>query len=961
MTQIPSKPTTQADKNGRSLSSKNLQIEGRTSTNHSSPPALGLLSSPEQKAIKSSTSKQLQPLSQTQGGPLQRLQTGRWRLTSLRTKATAVAIALGTVPVMLTGVTSYYFANQGITEQISSNKISRAVGADDKVLRFMRERYGDIQSMSRRNFLKDAVVSKTLSFADKEEELNLLIKDSRVYDLISVVDLKGNVILKSKSAPLPNQADREYFQAVLKTDQAVITNAIIPKVSTNPEVPVINIAAPVKDSATGKTIAIVRARMPVASLDELMKNFGTNGDEYYLVDSSNQKIFLGSDKKKEFKDALPIFPGLPKLRAANKPTSLVSSDQVDKTEKLFAFTKLGSLEGLPPLDWQVMIATPTSIAFAPQRQLLLLLSIGTILTAVVVSAIAAFLANQATRPLLDAAEAVDKIGQGELDTRLEVQGEDELAQLGANINQMAGQLEIFVQEQSLAAEQARLLAKVTGSRAFSSSELYDLFDRTLEEVRKVLNVDRVVIYRFNSNGRGEITTESVVSGWSRALNNKVEDLLISEQRLEFYKEGRIISSANILDADLPPDQMRFLERLEVKANLEVPILHEGQPFALLMAHHCSDTHDWQPSEINFFKQLAGQLGLSLDRVLLLEQTEQLAQEQRQLKEDLQKRALELLMEVDPISKGDLTIRAKVTADEIGTIADSYNATVANLRKIVIQVQAAASQVSTTTSTNEASVQALSTEALRQAEEIATALDRAQEMAQSVQLVASNAEQALAAVQQAAQTVEEGDVAMNRTVDGILAIRETVAETAKKVKHLGESSQKISTVVSLISTFAAQTNLLALNASIEAARAGEDGRGFGVVADEVRALAQQSAEATSEIEKLVAAIQGETNEVVAAMEAGTEQVVTGTKLVDETRQSLNKITAASSKISSLVEAITDATFVQSQASEAVTQTMTNVAEIANKTSKEAGLVSSSFVELLKVAQTLQEDVGQFKVS
>jgi methyl-accepting chemotaxis protein len=231
----------------------------------------------------------------------------------------------------------------------------------------------------------------------------------------------------------------------------------------------------------------------------------------------------------------------------------------------------------------------------------------------------------------------------------------------------------------------------------------------------------------------------------------------------------------------------------------------------------------------------------------------------------------------------------------------------------------------------------------------------------VRLIAANAEQAEAAVKQAAQTVEEGDQAMNRTVDGILAIRETVAETAKKVKHLGESSQKISTVVNLISTFAAQTNLLALNASIEAARAGEEGRGFAVVADEVRALAQQSAQATSEIEKLVAAIQAETNEVVAAMEAGTEQVVTGTKLVDETRQSLNKITAASAHINKLVEAITQATVVQSQASEAVTQTMTNVAQSADKTSKEASSVSSSFEQLLTVAQALQEDVRRFKIS
>jgi twitching motility protein PilJ/methyl-accepting chemotaxis protein PixJ len=235
------------------------------------------------------------------------------------------------------------------------------------------------------------------------------------------------------------------------------------------------------------------------------------------------------------------------------------------------------------------------------------------------------------------------------------------------------------------------------------------------------------------------------------------------------------------------------------------------------------------------------------------------------------------------------------------------------------------------------------------------------MAQSVQIVANSAKQAEVAVQQAQDTVQEGDTAMNRTVDGILAIRDTVAETAKKVKHLGESSQKISTVVNLISTFAAQTNLLALNASIEAARAGEEGRGFAVVADEVRSLAQQSAEATIEIEKLVAAIQGETNEVVAAMEAGTEQVVMGTKLVDETRQSLNKIATASTQINHLVEEIAQATLVQSQASEAVTETMTDVAAIAQKTSTGASLVSESFKELLAVAQSLQEDVGQFRVS
>jgi twitching motility protein PilJ/methyl-accepting chemotaxis protein PixJ len=947
MTQLSPKNSRNTTTNGHNPSPQTTALENGNAGTHS---------------LSTSNTGILEPGLLIPKAALPHKQKGRWRWASLRTKATALAVALGTIPVLITGGTAYFVANQEIVKEISTVKIARAVGVEDKVKRFMRERYGDIQVIANRNFLVRPDVRDTITRAEKEASLNEIVETYKIYDIVSVQDLQGNVILKSKSDPLPNQRERDYFQQVLKTDQPFISDPRLPVITEDPERrPIINIAAPVKDSVTGKTIAIARARMPVDSLNELIANFGTDGDEFYLIDSSENKIFVGSEQKNEFQEPQPIFTGLNKLREQNKPNSSVFTDQSDKTQKLFAYAKFEPLEGLPTLDWQAVIATPTRIAFAPQHQLVLVLSIGTLITAVLVSAIAIVLVNRSVRPILDAASAVDKIGQGDLETRLEVEGEDEVAELGININNMAQQLSAFVDEQKLAAERALLLAEVTGSRALSPQALNDLFGQIVDNARKNLNVDRLLLYRFDPDRGGEIVAESVARGWPSALTTKIDRSFISDQQIKAALEGQVEPINNVLEANLHPDQLRIWERLEVKASVEVAILNEGRPYALLIAHHCEAPHNWQAVEINFLQQLAGQMGLSLDRVLLLEQTEQLAQEQRQLKEDLQRRALQLLQEVDPISKGDLTIRARVTADEIGTIADSYNATVGNLRKIVLQVQEAASQVAQTTSTNEASIQSLSVEALRQAEEISVALERAQEMAQSVQLVASNAEQALAAVVEASETVQEGDTAMNRTVDGILAIRETVAETAKKVKNLGESSQKISTVVNLISTFAAQTNLLALNASIEAARAGEEGRGFAVVADEVRSLARQSAEATSEIEKLVAAIQGETNEVVAAMEAGTEQVVMGTRLVDETRQSLNKITSASAKISNLVASITEATVVQSQASQAVTQSMSNVAAIAEKTSKEATFVSSSFEQLLKVAQALETEVGQFKVS
>ncbi|NES21450.1 MAG: GAF domain-containing protein [Symploca sp. SIO3E6] len=917
-------------------------------------------SSLEQPTINLLESEDMEPIAKPPDTSPPKLQAPRRSSWSLQTKAAAIAIAIGTIPVLLTGFIAYQFANQSITKEFSSTKINHATGIEDNVLHFMRDRYADIQILADLPILTEPTLRKITPVEEKQIVLDDFVKFSQNFNSIAVFELNGDVIVQSQGSPLSNHRDHDYFQAVLTTNQPFISK---PSISKSTGVLAIFFVAPIKDQVTGETIAVIRARMPVEILDELIRNFGDGGDEYHLVDFSDGvgKIFLAEEKKLNQKAASAVFSGWEQLRVAGKKSSLVTTNQIDQTKKLLAYNKFGELEGLPELKWEAVITTPVEIAFAPQRQLLLTLTVGTGLTALVVGGIAIHLANRATHPLVAAADAVEKIGQGKLDTQLAVKGKDELAVLGANINNMAAQLKNFVQEQALATEQAQLLAEVNSAHSLGSQALQEIFDTTVTGVRELLKADRALIYRFNSDAPGKMIAESVASDLPSAFDEKIQYPPIPQELLKTYSKGLVVPHNELMMADLTFEQQQLRSSLAIKASIEVPILHEGQLFSLLSIHHCLAPHDWQPSEIAFLQQLATQLEFSLDRVILLEQTEKLAQEQQQLKEKFQLRALELLEEVDPVGKGDLTIRANVTEDEIGTIADSYNATVESLRQIVLQVQAAASQVTKTTSSNEPVVRALSQEALRQTEEIAMALDRTQEMNQSVQLVAANAQQAQLAVQEAAQMVEEGDAIMNQTVEGILNVRETISKAAQKVKQLGESSQKISAVVKLINTFAAQTNLLALNASMEAARAGEEGRGFAVVANQVRSLAQQSAEASAEIKQLVASIQAETNEVVAAMEAGTEQVATGTKLVEETRHSLNRITLTSTEISTLVESIAEATVVQSFASESVTKTMTDVAQIATKTSLDASSVSSSFEQLQVVAQLLQEEVGQFKVS
>jgi twitching motility protein PilJ len=337
-----------------------------------------------------------------------------------------------------------------------------------------------------------------------------------------------------------------------------------------------------------------------------------------------------------------------------------------------------------------------------------------------------------------------------------------------------------------------------------------------------------------------------------------------------------------------------------------------------------------------------------------------AEEQEQAKEDLQRQVIRLLDDVEGAARGDLTVQAEVTADVLGAVADSFNLTIQNLREIVQQVKTAARQVSKSSTDNEMFARSLSSDALRQAEELAVTLNSVQVMTDSIQRVAESAREAEEVARSASSTALKGGEAVERTVAGILQIRETVAETTRKVKRLAESSQEISKIVALISQIASRTNLLALNASIEAARAGEAGRGFAIVADEVRQLADRAAKASKEIEQIVLQIQSETGSVMTAMEEGTQQVIEGTRLAEQAKRSLEDIIQVSNRIDVLVRSITADTVEQTETSRAVAQVMQSVELTAQETSQEAQRVSGSLQNLVGVARDLLTSVERFRV-
>ncbi|MBP0000007.1 MAG: GAF domain-containing protein [Cyanobacteria bacterium SID2] len=567
-------------------------------------------------------------------------------------------------------------------------------------------------------------------------------------------------------------------------------------------------------------------------------------------------------------------------------------------------------------------------------------------------------------------------------------------QLGVALQQAETLDELRYQSEKVAkaAERDRAVAQVI-DRIRQSLDLESIFDTTTTEVRQLIQCDRVGVYHFNPDWSGSFVAESVGGGWIPLVKRQLEvsalqqnisdcegmgsllqnqsdvpDTYLQETKGGRFQRAESFSIADIYQAGFTSCYLEVLEQYQCRAYAIVPIFQGAKLWGLLAAYQNDGPRQWEDEEVRLLTQIGIQLGVAIQQSEYLQQLEDqskqleaAAQRDKAAKEQLQTRAVELLMAVRPALDGDLTVRIPVTEDEMGTLADSFNNTLQSLRKIVVQVQAAAEKVVRTSSTSDESLIELSAQAQKQFEEITKALDRIQEMVRFTQTTADNAQQVEIALGQANQTLGAGDDAMNRTVEGIADIRKTVAAAAKGIERLTQSSQNIAKVVSLINNFATQTNLLALNAAIEATRAGEYGRGFAVVADEVRSLARQSADATTEIEKLVQEIQEETKDVTLAMEMASEQVTKGTNLVGETRQTLNDIVAATAQISELVQGITHATQVQTEQAKSVTEVMRGIAAIANQTSENSIEISERFKEALNTAQDLQTSAGRFKVS
>ncbi len=356
------------------------------------------------------------------------------------------------------------------------------------------------------------------------------------------------------------------------------------------------------------------------------------------------------------------------------------------------------------------------------------------------------------------------------------------------------------------------------------------------------------------------------------------------------------------------------------------------------------------------KDEIGDLGRAFDT--LLDDRIAALDKATQENETINNSAIGLLQGVFQLSNRDLTVRAPVTEDIIGTVSASVNQLAEEIGTTLVDVRSVANEVRRTSGALQEQSKFVENAALRERESLdsmAETLGRAtQQLSDVAQLSTTSSATALrtATATQAAQTAVEG------TVRGMDALRESISETEKRFKRLGERSQEISSAVALVNTISERTHVLSLNASMQAATAGEAGRGFAVVAQEVQRLSDSSRQATAQISQLVANIQAETNETLLTMNRLISDVVAQTALAQMAGREMTQSQVATTELVGLVQKIAAFSVQQEALATALQQNVLDINDSTTLTSSAIAQQSQATQTLVVYASRLTEAVAQF---
>ncbi|BAZ87994.1 methyl-accepting chemotaxis protein [Dolichospermum compactum] len=825
------------------------------------------------------------------------------RKFNLSAKSIILSIAIGTLPVLGIGVIAYIFGSKLITKQIITSQENTAINLSDKVNNFIGQRYGDIQILSNISFsspmqdTEKAIAEKSRQISKVDNSTINIETKSSLDRLIKTSNVYDNVAIFDINGQVIVQSSGES----LSPEKQLIYFQDVVKQNTpiisQPEI-VKNIGAVIYIAAPIKD-AIEGNTIGIVRTRMPIKALEKVIQGY--IDETNQYYFLDATGK----ILISSYPDLFGEKFINIYPSLTNVLNAKNIDTFTAIAKNNQKQ-------QLISYIPFSkISGLPEIKWQLIIEKD---TAIAFKQQREFLTLTASKTPLIAllmtllvawlSQRINaKIANTSIAEAQEIQEQINLSVVNKQ------------EDQEREIEWLKLLLEVTRKiRLNLQSEV--IYQTAISEVSHILKTDRVIIYKLHRKTQAvKVIAESVIDDCQKMLGVYNND---SHWR-ELGKSDQFESISDIeQEANLTSSYIEWLKKFSVQSSLTAPILSHGEIQGFLIAHHCHHPHVWQVEEINFLTQIATQVGYALEQSHLLVEI-------RKLKANSQTN----------INQDSL---------EIQNFQDS-------IQPIVNQIQQAVSEVNVY-------LEKFTTEAILEPEKMHQSLENIENMTITIQSIADIAQQAVTIVNDANHTATKTGAEMDLTLQNIFCVQETVDEITKKVRRLGESSQQISRVVSIINQISMQTNLLAINAGIEAARAGEEGQGFAVVAEEVGELAARSAAATQEIEEIIAKIQQETGEVLKTMSMGTNQVTQSSNIIENAKHNLQQIVDVSQQIYTLVQSILSSTQSQVQTSQIVSQTIKDITLVSARNSHNSRQVSQSLQKAVDISQELKDTIETF---
>ena len=625
------------------------------------------------RSMKDTPSNQSPPWEwgSSRGSHLRRGQRPFW--LGVRFKATFLAITVGILPIMAIGAAGYFIADQTIREQAERRQKLDAEFLASDVSRYMFERYDDIQTLAQQSILVDADLRARTTAAEKGQFLNAYLETYKeIYDSVAYLNADGDEIAITGSELEENHLKTDYFQAAL-TGSPFISR---PQFSDALEEFVVYLSAPVRDDFTDQIVGVVRTRMPVLKVKEFLADYEKVGELHFVDD--NGSIFLSTEVQAEEEEeaAAPqdideeltsahvgkiaddLFPGLLDLRQASTSGILSVVDALDQEQELLGYAMTPRMFGLPDLGWFVLVETDLAEVFQPQQKLRRIFFWGALASMGFIGAVAIAIINRGVKPIIAAAAAVERFGQGDFRSRLTVRGSSEVATLGLNINYMADQIEGLLaalrQKAEHLVQQNDALSDLAQTEALIQGNAKATARACTESIAATLALERVSIWLYNSDRSKLICIDQYELGLQYHSEGEVLYAIDLPEYFLALESEPLIATDNVPVSPIHELLAVDLVSPETQAILNVPIQLAGRVAGVIRCDRIGMSRSWQAEEQSFVISVANLISIAVES------------------EFLQQEVSHLLDVVSDVEEGNLTTQAEVSDRTTGLVADIFN-------------------------------------------------------------------------------------------------------------------------------------------------------------------------------------------------------------------------------------------------------------------------------------------------